>query len=219
MGQITRRFRFLLVLPMLFVLTACPERDNCFVAHLATQDLIVQPLSNVDTMDIGELRWFHGSFILPNLQGRKTIEKSLPYAPSLQLEFYQIAFFLPIDSLIRPVPYRVNTFTTIRPFVLHSQNGRSTYTGHMQAAFEAELTTDSVVLSFGLEAKKSGLYQISLFRDGLSNVLLDHRTEKCPVSWRYQFKFPGNQNTTSFSTTYDHLRDLDKSKNYLIYVR
>lgn len=74
-------------------------------------------------------------------------------------------------------------------------------------------------MSWGLEAKKPGLYRIKIDKNGLSDILMDHRTEECPVSWRYYFKFPGNQDVSPFSFMYTHLNNLDKRLNYLVYVR
>jgi len=203
----------------LFVLTACPDDRYCPVYTLAQEDFLVNLPGNIDTLSQGDIIWFSGGRALPNLENRKTIEKELPYAPTIRLEFYQIANNLPFDSLIRPVPYLPYTFTTVRPFVLHSQVGRSTYTNHTEAAINGELTKDSVFMNWGLEAKKPGLYCIKIDKNGLSDVLLDHRTEDCPISWRYMFLYTGNQSFSPYLTLFPHLNELDSRLNFLVYVR
>lgn len=127
MGKI---IRICCLFAALFVLTACPDNRYCPVNPLAQEDFVVNIPGNIDTLEQGEIIWFTGGRTVPNWEKRRTIEKVLPYAPTISLEFYQIADNLPIDSLIRPVPGQPFTYTTIRPFVLHSQVGRSTYTNH-----------------------------------------------------------------------------------------
>ncbi len=213
MGKISQ----IAVFGVVLLLTACLRPTDCSVKPLVEEAMVFNTPLEADSLELGETIWFYGGKPQPDLKNRKTIEKSLPYAPSLRMDFYQVGFGIVTDSLIQQVPGYAYTFTTIRPFVLKSGNSRSAYNGHTQAVFEGQLTKDSVVVSWGLEAKKPGLYWIKLKPS--SDVLLDHRTEECPVSWRYNFMFQAAQDFSAISTVWPQLERLDKKMNYLIYVR
>lgn len=213
MGKISQIAAFGVVL----LLTACLRPTDCSVKPLAQEEMIFNVPVAVDSLELGETIWFYASKTTPNLQNQKTIEKSLPYAPSLRLDFYQVGFGIMTDSLVNVVPGYSYVYTTVRPFILKSGNNRSLYKGHTSAVFEGELTKDSVVVSWGLEAKKPGLYLIKL--KGNSDILLDHRTEECPVSWRYAFKFSATQDIKTFSDVLPQLEGLDKRSHYLVYVK
>lgn len=207
-----------LLIPLFALLqTACFRPTDCSVQPLVAEEIVFNTPVEVDTLAPGETVWFYSGKPQPDLKNQKTIEKSLPYAPHLQVDIYQVGFGVPTDSLVHVVPGYSYTYTTVRPFILKSGNNRSAYSGHTSAVFEGELTKDSVLVSWGLEAKIPGLYLIRL--KGRSDILLDHRNEECPVSWRYTFRFPGAQDMSPYASVWPDADRVDKRRHYLVCVK